>query len=414
MAEYFIPEANIEKLRSKIKTIKNKCIKYGCKFEYRELGEEFREIEDDNKVKHTVKFFHVDVSGVARKDGWRFVATIDHRPDVGMNIINKYLTDVEVPVKYRTTSCICEHCNQKRARTHLYLVQNESTQEFMQVGSGCVKDLTDGLDGEYIASFLSWFQSVSDCEHFDTSGSFTHYFKLQTILAYAIECVKLFGYHKADSQYSTKSRVIDYYNYFERGMRFGMDFVERDLAGREFEALSDANKAEAYEMASWAKNLDNDVVDRNDYLYSLKVICSSEYCVYSDIGRLASLVVTYRREMDKKAEEERRKELQKKTADASTFVGQIKDKLHFIAKSLELVTSTSSQFGYSYLYKMIDAANNVYVWWSSNYIDLDALRLKELEFHRPIQYDITGTVKDHQEYNGVKQTLLTRCKVAAC
>lgn len=41
------------------------------------------------------------------------------------------------------------------------------------------------------------------------------------------------------------------------------------------------------------------------------------------------------------------------------------------------------------------------MWWSSSGVDQD----KEIE-------SITGTVKSHEEYKGVKQTFLTRCRIA--
>ena len=51
------------------------------------------------------------------------------------------------------------------------------------------------------------------------------------------------------------------------------------------------------------------------------------------------------------------------------------------------------------MYKFIDIEGNVFIWITSCYIDMDK-RIK-----------LRGTIKEHSEYNNVKQTVLTRCKV---
>lgn len=406
MAEYLIPECNIETLRSKIKTIQNKCVKYGCEFHYEELGEEFKEEMDENRRKYIQKYIRVDVSGVARKAGWSFVATVDHRPEVNANIINKYLVDVEVPEKYRHTDCICEHCNQIRSRSHLYLVRNDSTGEFMQVGSSCVRDLTDGLDGEYIARFLTWIQSPEEFEHFESSH-IKPYFFVEDIICYAIECVNLFGYFNSECSYSTKRRVIDFYYWFELGRRDRIveETIYRDLADKEFKPFSDENREYAKKIVSWITSLDEDTVRYNDYLYSLQVVCSSEYCELKDFGRLVSIVTAYRREMDRQAEIRRREEAAKKSAETSNYVGSVNERISFHAASFRYVTSFESQFGSSFLYEIKDTDGNVFTWWSSKVLNSDVLDSDDVV--------VTGTVKNHQEYRNVKQTVLTRCKVSA-
>ena len=60
-----------------------------------------------------------------------------------------------------------------------------------------------------------------------------------------------------------------------------------------------------------------------------------------------------------------------------------------------------TEFGYTYIYKMIGEDGNVYTWKTSKVIDEDEEVL------------IIGTIKNHNEYRGIKQTELTRCRVAA-
>ena len=83
----------------------------------------------------------------------------------------------------------------------------------------------------------------------------------------------------------------------------------------------------------------------------------------------------------------------------STFIGEIGEKIQFAAK----VTSNRSfetRYGICRAIVFQDQNENVYVWYTA---------AKDLP--EGSSYEITGTIKDHSEYKGVKQTILTRCKV---
>lgn len=58
-------------------------------------------------------------------------------------------------------------------------------------------------------------------------------------------------------------------------------------------------------------------------------------------------------------------------------------------------------FGTTYLYKFADEAGNVFIWYASRPIELQE------------RMTLKATIKAHNEWNGVKQTVLTRCKVVA-
>ena len=64
---------------------------------------------------------------------------------------------------------------------------------------------------------------------------------------------------------------------------------------------------------------------------------------------------------------------------------------------VERVMSHDGDYGLSYLHIFYDAQKNRFIWWTKT----------KLEEKRT--YDITGTVKEHNLYKGVPQTVLTRC-----
>ena len=142
--KYSIYEGNMERLEKKLKRIENKCKKYGnADFKFEVIGEKYQTIKDDNGNEETIKRIIVDVDGIAKVNDWIFVGTIQHK-DNG-NIIRQFKTDIEVPEKYRHTDSICEHCHCNRVRKDTYLIYNEQTHEFKQVGKSCLNDFTNGL-----------------------------------------------------------------------------------------------------------------------------------------------------------------------------------------------------------------------------------------------------------------------------
>ena len=65
MARFVIPEANIERLRKKVKLIRSKCQKYGCDFKYEEVGDEYRTVKDNTGCKFFAHVFIVETTGTA-------------------------------------------------------------------------------------------------------------------------------------------------------------------------------------------------------------------------------------------------------------------------------------------------------------------------------------------------------------
>ena len=67
------------------------------------------------------------------------------------------------------------------------------------------------------------------------------------------------------------------------------------------------------------------------------------------------------------------------------------------------IATWETQYGITHVYKIVLANGNVLIWKSSS-----CLYLEDGE-----SFDkITFTVKNHNEYNGQKQTEVTRCKVS--
>ena len=398
---YLIWEGNIEKLRKKVKTIMNKAKKYGCNFHYEEIGEKYEEIENPNKEKQIFRFIEVEVSGEVKINGWKLIA-INKRFSDEENFLTKIDFTEEIPVRYRTTDmCLCEHCNTNRNRKNTCIIKNIKTGEFKQVGNSCLKDFTQGMDDKSVGYYESMINLLEEEKFGRDFFSFRQvpYYPVKELLYIANGVVKHLGYAKTrhedgELNYdSTKGKVMLFYKLIQNDYRYKEQYKEDYKIIDKINFFSEENKEEIEAILVWLKNLDNN----SDYFYSLKLLAGEKYVTEDKVGILVSLIPTYNREMQKENKKENEKE-------KSEYVGQIGEKVTCKVLSFETVTSWETSYdGYNlsttYLYKFVTEKGNVIMWKTSKFIEGEC-------------NTITGKIKELKEFNGVKQTFLTRCKIA--
>ena len=87
----------------------------------------------------------------------------------------------------------------------------------------------------------------------------------------------------------------------------------------------------------------------------------------------------------------------------SQYIGAVGDKLETTV-TLTKIHTYETHFTYygelNYIYKFKDTNGNTLIWKTSH---------KDIEESKT--YKISGKIKEHSEYNGDKQTILTRCKI---
>jgi hypothetical protein len=127
------------------------------------------------------------------------------------------------------------------------------------------------------------------------------------------------------------------------------------------------------------------------------VFAKGEYVTAKQVGRLAYMPLAYEHYTERKAREEQRANME----NTSAYVGEVGTRLTLDLTAAVLLTSWYNDFGTTYLYKFADEAGNVFIWYASRPIELQE------------RMTIKATIKAHNERNGVKQTVLTRCKVVA-
>lgn len=90
----------------------------------------------------------------------------------------------------------------------------------------------------------------------------------------------------------------------------------------------------------------------------------------------------------------------KSTLPETYWFGTIGERVTVTNCEYCLLTRWESRFGTTYIYKFTAPDGLVFTWKTSKYISEEG------------SITVTGTVKDHTEYKGQKQTELTRCKIS--
>lgn len=379
MAIYHIPVDNIKELTKRIKHIQNK----GADITFNIGKEVVEEHELNSGAKIAVKCYEVEVEGQYKINDWSFVATIEHS-DAG-NIIRSINSSLEgkIPAKYRTVGQECEHCHQIRNRKDTFLIHNDKTDEFKQVGRTCLRGYTGGLDAERCAQFVDVFNYLFELEHPKEFGDFNGF--LGGSVSLSTESIKktVFGYVKS-------------YGYVSKESAQELSQILFGVGGNE-KSVKDATDEEVAEMNAWVETVNTN----SDYMWNAKTAWTKSSTDYRDVALLASFVKVFL-----KAKSDIAKRMQDKNNE---YVGNVGDRITIkdIKSVRILYTKEGSRYAYNapsaYVHEIVDGQGHVYVWSSTTFFidDFNDGKLKE----------IVATVKTHQEYKGLKQTVITRGKI---
>ena len=390
---YAIFEGNMERLTKKMTRIQNKCKKYGCAFTFNEVGEEFRELKDEDGRAYTARFVLVEAEGIARVNGWQFAASIEHTKKG--NILSKAV-EVEVPERYYTGAPYCEHCGNKNLK-YAYIVYNEETGEFKQVGRNCLCDFTHGMSAAGVAQYMSAFEELIEGEAPAPGCHHEWYYDTEEYLRYAWETIRHFGYVKTANRddWSTRDRALAYYEVEHGGYKGIMAEVGMKYRAQMDAVGFNAKSPEAANMTAKAIEWLETQAETSNYMHNLKTACALDYVTGANLGLVASLFPAFNRELERVETRRRKEEAEKK----SEWVGEVGKRIELKPVEVICVTGWETQWGYTCIYKIVDEAGNIYTWKTTKGISDNVKK-------------ITGTVKAHNEYRGTKQTELTRCKCA--
>jgi hypothetical protein len=315
--------------------------------------------------------------------GWRFLATLDWDAEAGL--IVRTAPGVDSVNREGLREGWCEHCKTIRNRRKVYLVGSNVDGREIQVGSTCIKDF---LGWNATPVFLSSESVQEEIDSYLSGGGYVEQrWTIESVLAAAWAAIQVNGYQPASSYgQTTKGVVLTILN--------PHTVWDRKLV-EEYRPYIEKSAAQAEIIRNWI--LSDEFKGESDYVLNLKAVASSKTASARNVGLLASAPQTWAKAQERDLI--RRKEqgdlVNEFGADPGTKV-ELKVKV-------KSIRGIESAWGTSTLYVLEGEDRKVYKWFSTN----AALG----ETADDTTYLIKGTVKKHEEYNGNKSTVLTRCKV---
>lgn len=356
-----------------------------------------------------IKMFEVELVGDPPKiNGWEFIAALTHSP--AGNIIRQtplaIRQGLEIDKKYRNTASNCDHCQTNRKRHNTFVVRSIETGEVKQVGSSCLIDFLghsnpevyfhhDKMLGEIDDLMkLDWDQPPGDFKDFPINLKIYLWHVSQFILDEGFLSRSKAWAEGIEQYCCTADRAFE--NMFPPKI-MPHDYKPKEITGEAKELTC--------KVIEWGKGLSTRD-DKDDYLHNLSVCFANEAISHKELGLAASAVPAYRREIEKKVKDE----AERKTTKPSEYFGEIKKRDDFIL-TLQMVRTWENNYGTTWFHKFVDPDGNVAIWYGSLPLELDDPVNGDIRSVRETEtVKVKATVKGHEQYQGTKQTVITRVK----
>ena len=427
---YMIPEENVENLEKKFNAAARKIRKINPELEPTMTKSDHtivlvRKIElrpCDCRSESTVKKVPYEARRVELKipdevvfveNNWVFGGSVEPSGVDGKNFVNVNLSGKDlgfiVPTRYFSSNpCSCDYCKTDRKRNKTYLVVNQETGEWKQLGKECLKLFVTGIDIDAIATFESFIKDAEDIANPGDEFFYNRrarFVEVQRALELAQAATKMFGFvttrdNVGDRNVFSTKNIVQAKLLKEMGCP--SDLLNIDNAEREKINLAVAKLTVYLESAE--ESISNDIIALREtvtelpdepYYNNLKTVLANEYVPLDKLGLLVSAPKAISRYYEfKKTQEEK-----EKLAKSSNYIGEVGEKISVNFVSGREVACCETQFGLLHIYEFKDANGNTVVWKTSSGKDI------------PESGVITGTVKAHEEYDGIKQTVILRAKI---
>lgn len=380
-----------EDICKKIRRIVKKCEKNQIPCEFN-VGEPYNKMVTVNDKSFEIKLVDLSVEVSFRFNGWNPLGIVQRKD----GITQCYFDDVDLIKQYKDTDFHCDHCHKNVHRNSVVILEHDNGERKV-VGTSCVKEFTSGLDGNLIAE-VNDYMTILNARYSELSclmrgeGDADLFFESHGVKTYNVTDVV-----------SAAKRLIDRYGFEPSGsMNATWKFIMAEYDRTKIE--DEANAA-----VEWIKSLSDDEVVKSSYLFNLRQIANAGYCTARHFGFLASLIPSYR-----KSEYKRLLDAKNGTSKVSEYIGNVGDKVSVKVTYLNSYTY-STNFGSSYIHLFSDDNGNIFKWSTNSKLEY-TVKDNHSNYSQWYYLDkgatiqLSGKIKDHNEYRNQKQTVLTRCK----
>lgn len=405
---YRVKLEHIEWLEAEIEQLNKQAVKLGCQPARLHYHSEETETGKNpvTGIEYTITYKVISVEGEAPKfAGWKLLAAIEPQ-ESGENFVS-CVPGETVPVEYRTTGLHCDHCGASRRRKEIFVLGNEDGR-FAQIGRNCLRDFLGGKSPEGILACAAWGFAVADAagqaegdEFFGgggCGGGETGY-NLEEFVKTAAAVIRKLGWVSRSAVASFEfgggpaptANVVEWLLTPPRTDKERRE-VQKFIDKHDFK-LEERDEKLAIDALAWGNALPT---DQGDYLFNLGVACRLGFVRRKTVGIVASLIAAYQRHLDREAELRVQQQQNKKRIHLG-FVGE---RCGFEQVTIKSIRSFDSDFGVRTMIRFEDASGSVLVWWKSG----------DTDWEEGQTLDITGTVKKHEDWKGIPQTILQRVK----
>lgn len=389
-----IPAVNFEKLESRIARLAARAEKLGCTGVKVDVVDRKREPVKKNgtTIGHR-DYVYVRVEGEApRIPGYRLVAVVEPLGE-GTNLVLGVPgnDDVEVPDEFRTSAIRCDHCELNRNRAKGYAVLREADGEVSMVGRNCLRDFTGHEDPEAVAKACDLLCSLEETLSEPNGGWGTplRFLDLEGYLLFVDAAVSRDGW-VSRSAARADARLVATADVALNAVNPTSEY-DRKLRDELEERITDECRERVRRAIEWARE---DLDAKSDFFWNLKVVAEADAFPVRRAGIAAYLIVAWDRELERAAKRARR------VADSEHF-GTPKERAEFTL-TVTRAHGFSTAYGWTTAFSFLDESGNEAVWFSSG-------RDPGLEVGNT--YKVRATVKKHDTYKGVAQTVLSRVSV---
>ena len=380
-----------EWLCEKIATLNRRAEKLGVPPIYIEIIDRWKEKAKDELFGFEFEREMIDfeLSGdTVKLNGWRLAAVLE--PVDENMLVNLVPGEESIPHEYRAFNLSCDHCGTKRRRNKVYLVAHDDG-SFKRVGSSCLHDFLGHDPAALLAAAEAWRALDEDAGDPGRRPDFADWCRAEPavetdrLIATTAIVMRRFGWvsRKVARDHGDREATADFVWAILTDPTYGRRMIEKHGLTPDEAALDLAKRARM-----WAEELSE--TEPTEYLYDLGVACRSGVVIHATAGFVASVFVAYNRHVEARATD----------SATSEHVGEIGERLEM---NLEVMTCKhfDSAYGVRTLVKFKSVEGSILVWWATG----------ERVVKNGERFAVRGTVKEHKEYRGVKETTITRCKM---
>lgn len=381
-----VPEENISRLHAVMDRINKRVLKLGFPPIKVQVGEGVRtevKYRDEHNVeqKMLTKVHEVTVEGEQpRLAGWKFIGKLEHLPGTEDNLV---LGDV--PERYHRCPPNCDHCQKTRNRSDTFILQEEESGQFQQIGRSCLKDFFNSDDPMRHAAMLQMIfdarEQLGEMEDYEGGRpSSATYRDAIDVLTIACTFVRVDGYISA--AYGEEHHIVPT-GYLVRAV-----FTSKE----KHPEIIPEDKAKAAAILEWLTSEETRAKrSESGYFHNLCALADSGMINKKHIGLFASAVVGYDRHLADA--------LLKVDERASEYVGKVDERFGPAEVTIAAkILIPGGMYPDKMLYVMRDSDGNRLSWFNSG---------NEIGAVGDVLH-ISGTVKDHNVYRDAKQTTLLR------